>query len=51
MLKSHRMESSMTDAGHCYQNTIAERINGILKDEFNLDAELANINHIQFCKR
>jgi transposase InsO family protein len=27
----------MTDANHCYQNAIAERINGILKDEFNLD--------------
>ena len=29
---------SMTDADHCYQNAIAERINGILKDEFDLDA-------------
>jgi putative transposase len=29
---------SMTDADHCYQNAVAERINGILKDEFNLDA-------------
>ena len=29
---------SMTDESHCYQNAIAERLNGILKDEFNLDA-------------
>lgn len=29
---------SMTDANHCYQNAIAERVNGILKDEFDLDA-------------
>jgi len=47
MLRSHGMESSMTDADHCYQNAIAERINGILKDEFNLDAEFVNINHVQ----
>ena len=37
----------MTDADHCYQNAIAERINGILKDEFHLDAEFANVNHVQ----
>ena len=47
MLKSHGMQSSMTDADHCYQNAIAERINGILKDEFNLDAEFINVNHVQ----
>lgn len=47
MLKSHGMVSSMTDADHCYQNAIAERINGILKDEFNLDAEFLTINHLQ----
>lgn len=29
---------SMTDENHCYQNAVAERLNGILKDEFNLDA-------------
>lgn len=29
--------ASMTDENHCYQNAIAERVNGILKDEFNLD--------------
>jgi putative transposase len=37
-LASARMLPSMTDANHCYQNAIAERINGILKDEFHLDA-------------
>jgi len=47
MLKSHGMQSSMTDADHCYQNAIAERINGILKDEFNLDAEFIHVNHVQ----
>ena len=47
VLKSHGMEPSMTDADHCYQNAIAERINGILKDEFNLDAEFPTMNHMQ----
>jgi putative transposase len=47
MLRSYGMESSMTDADHCYQNAIAERINGILKDEFDLDAEFADINHVR----
>lgn len=47
MLKSQGMQSSMTDADHCYQNAIAERINGILKDEFDLDAEFINVNHVQ----
>lgn len=37
-LNEHEMLSSMTDESHCYQNAIAERLNGILKDEFNLDA-------------
>lgn len=37
-LAEHKMLSSMTDESHCYQNAIAERVNGILKDEFNLDA-------------
>lgn len=37
-LKKYGMEPSMTNESHCYQNAIAERVNGILKDEFNLDA-------------
>lgn len=36
-LAAHRVLPSMTDANHCYQNAIAERVNGILKDEFDLD--------------
>lgn len=27
---------SMTEDNHCYENALAERINGILKDEYNL---------------
>ncbi len=37
-LHAARMLPSMTDGAHCYQNAVAERINGILKDEFDLDA-------------
>jgi putative transposase len=25
---------SMTEENHCYENAVAERVNGILKDEF-----------------
>ena len=38
LLAEHSMVSSMTDESHCYQNAIAERVNGILKDEFSIDA-------------
>jgi transposase InsO family protein len=34
----------MTDESHCYQNAIAERMNGILKDEFDLDAIFAGFS-------
>ena len=27
----------MTEDNHCYENALAERVNGILKDEFYLD--------------
>jgi transposase InsO family protein len=37
-LHAARMLPSMTDGAHCYQNAVAERVNGILKDEYDLDA-------------
>jgi putative transposase len=46
-LREHKMLSSMTDESHCYQNAIAERVNGILKDEFNLDAVFENFKQLQ----
>lgn len=46
-LGEHKMLSSMTDESHCYQNAIAERVNGILKDEFNLDAVFENFKELQ----
>lgn len=36
-LKRKGINISMTEENHCYENAIAERVNGILKDEFYLD--------------
>jgi len=33
-LRKHNVKTSMTDGYDCYQNALAERINGILKQEF-----------------
>ena len=33
-LKKARLRCSMTDGYDCYQNALAERVNGVLKDEF-----------------
>ena len=35
-LKKHDIKPSMTDGYDCYQNALAERVNGILKQEFLL---------------
>lgn len=37
ILKQRGLPISMTEQNHCYENCYAERVNGILKDEFNLD--------------
>ena len=36
-LEKRGLSISMTEDNHCYENCYAERINGILKDEYNLD--------------
>lgn len=36
-LKKKGIQISMTEEKHCYENAVAERVNGILKDEFYLD--------------
>jgi transposase InsO family protein len=36
-LQGRGLQISMTEENHCYENAVAERVNGILKDEFNLD--------------
>ncbi len=42
LLQKHKMEISMTEENHCYENAIAERVNGILKQEFLLDEKFEN---------
>lgn len=37
LLKQNNITISMAAKGNCYENAIAERLNGILKDEFMLD--------------
>jgi len=38
MLKGRGLSISMTEELHCYENAMAERVNGILKQEYELDA-------------
>ncbi|WP_179022524.1 IS3 family transposase [Winogradskyella forsetii] len=45
ILKSKKIDISMTEENHCYENAIAERVNGILKDEFYLDQTFDNVAH------
>lgn len=44
--KDHGVEFSNTDDCHVYQNAVAERVNGIIKDEYNLDHIFQNIDHV-----
>lgn len=37
VLRQRGLPISMTEQNHCYENCYAERVNGILKDEYNLD--------------
>ena len=41
-LKSNKMSISMTEENHCYENALAERVNGILKNEYNLGLRFAD---------
>jgi putative transposase len=44
-LKKRKIKISMTEANHCYENALAERVNGILKDEFYLDQCFFSTQH------
>ncbi len=46
-LKKRNVKISMTEENHCYENAVAERVNGILKDEFYLDQTFNNENQIK----
>ncbi len=43
ILKRKKIDISMTEENHCYENAMAERVNGILKDEFYLDQTFTNV--------
>jgi len=45
ILKRKKIGISMTEEKHCYENALAERVNGILKDEFYLDQVFTNKEH------
>lgn len=44
-LKKRNIRISMTQENHCYENAMAERVNGILKDEFYLDQCFSGTRH------
>jgi putative transposase len=46
-LRKKGIEISMAEAGNCYENAMAERVNGILKNELNLDAIFESVKHAQ----
>ena len=41
-LKAKGIEISMAEAGNCYENAMAERVNGILKGEYGLEETFAD---------
>ncbi|WP_019037765.1 IS3 family transposase [Psychroflexus tropicus] len=45
ILKRNKIEISMTEENHCYENAMAERVNGILKGEFYLDQTFTDVTH------
>ena len=46
-LQSVGIRSSMGEVGNCYENALAERMNGILKCEYYLDHLFIDIEHAQ----
>jgi transposase InsO family protein len=48
-LKDGQMPISMTEQNHCYENAKAERLNGILKQEYGLGEEFADELAVRRC--
>lgn len=44
LLSNHHIVSSMGEVGNCYENALAERMNGILKLEYGLDRLFVDLN-------
>jgi putative transposase len=47
LLQQHQIQISMTQDGSPYDNAIAERINGILKDEYSLDDIFEDMTQVE----
>ncbi|MBS1563255.1 MAG: IS3 family transposase [Bacteroidetes bacterium] len=47
MLKDNNITISMTQTGSPYDNAVAERVNGILKQELGLDEQFESAHHAQ----
>ena len=50
-LKKRKIKISMTEENHCYENAMAERVNGILKDEFYLDQCFFSTGHAKLATK
>jgi transposase InsO family protein len=48
ILQHHNIRISMAEKGNCYQNALAERINGILKNEFFLDQKFQSLQQAKY---
>ena len=44
LLAHHHIHSSMGEVGNCYDNPVAERVNGILKLEYGLDDSFVDLS-------
>jgi transposase InsO family protein len=47
ILQKKKIGISMTEENHCYENALAERVNGILKDEYLLDSTFKDFSHAE----
>ena len=45
LLKKNGVKISMASKGDCYENALAERVNGILKQEYYLDVTFFDVKH------
>jgi len=50
-LQQFGIRPSMGEVGHCYDNALAERMNGILKCEYGLDDLFIDLEHAQIAVR
>ena len=50
-LKKHKMRISMTEVNHCYENSLAERVNGTLKNDLLLGEIFLNHKHAVLATR